>query len=136
MNSLILRTAIRAFLPVLLVYSVFLLMAGHNQPGGGFVAGLVAAAALALYAIAHDAESARALAIMNPRTVIGVGLALALGSGLLPLLAGLPLLTGLWIHVPLPGRTVEVGTPFLFDFGVYFVVIGVTLLIVLTLVED
>ena len=132
MNSLILRTAVRVFQPVLLVYSFFLLVAGHNQPGGGFVGGLVAAAALALYAIAYDAQSARTLAIVNPRTTIGIGLMLALVSGLLPLLGGLPLMTGLWTDVPLVG---VLGTPILFDIGVYLVVIGVTLLMVLTLVE-
>ena len=132
MNSLILRTAVRVFQPVLLVYSFFLLVAGHNQPGGGFVGGLVAAAALALYAIAYDAQSARTLAIVNPRTTIGIGLMLALVSGLLPLLGGLPLMTGLWMDVPLVGA---LGTPILFDIGVYLVVIGVTLLMVLTLVE-
>lgn len=133
MNSLILRTAVRAFLPVLLVYSFFLLVTGHNQPGGGFVGGLVAAAALALYAIAYDAVSARTLAIVNPRTLIGVGLGLALASGLLPVLGGLPLMTGLWAEIPPFGA---LGSPFLFDIGVYLVVIGVTLLMVLTLVED
>jgi multicomponent Na+:H+ antiporter subunit B len=136
MNSLILRTAVRVFQPVLLVYSFFLLVAGHNQPGGGFVAGLVAAAALALYAIAYDAVSARTLAIVDPRTFIGLGLSLSLVSGLLPLLVGLPFLTGLWADLPVPGGTLAVGTPFLFDVGVYLVVVGVTLLMVLTLVED
>lgn len=136
MNSLILRTAVRVFQPVLLVYSFFLLVAGHNQPGGGFVGGLVAAAALALYAIAYDAGSARTLAIVDPRTFIGAGLSLALASGLLPLVTGLPFLTGLWADLPVPGGTLAVGTPFLFDLGVYLVVVGVTLLMVLTLVED
>jgi multicomponent Na+:H+ antiporter subunit B len=136
-NSLILRTAVRVFQPVLLVYSFFLLIAGHNQPGGGFVGGLVAAAALALYAIAYDARSARALAIVDPRTFVGLGLGLALASGLLPLLGGLPLMTGLWGELPLPGdEGLVVGSPFLFDLGVYLVVVGVTLLMVLTLVED
>ncbi len=134
MDSLILRTAVRVFQPVLLLYSFFLLMAGHNQPGGGFVGGLVAAAALALYAIAYDAASARTLAIVNPRTFIGVGLALAIASGMLPLAVGLPLMTGLWGHLPVLG--VAVGTPLLFDVGVYLVVVGVTLLMVLALVED
>jgi len=136
-NSLILRTAVRALQPVLLLYSFFLLVAGHNQPGGGFVGGLIAAAALALYAIAYDAASARTLAIVDPRTTIGVGLLLALISGLLPLIAGLPLMTGLWASVPLAGNTkLALGSPILFDIGVYLVVIGMTLLMVLSLVED
>ena len=137
MNSLILRTAVRALQPVLLLYSFFLLVAGHNQPGGGFVGGLIAAAALALYAIAYDADSARALAIVDPRTTIGAGLVLALISGLLPLLGGLPLLTGVWADLPLAGNDkLALGSPILFDVGVYLVVIGVTLLMVLSLVED
>lgn len=136
MNSLILRTAVRALQPLLLLYSVFLLVAGHNQPGGGFVGGLVAAAALALYAIAYDAASARRLAIVDPRTTIGIGLLLALASGMAGLAAGLPLMTGVWFEPSIGGQTVAIGTPLLFDAGVYLVVIGVTLLFVLTLVED
>ena len=136
MNSLILRAAVRALQPVLLLYSFFLLVAGHNQPGGGFVGGLVAAAALALYAIAYDAASARALAIVNPRTMLGVGLLLALVSGTIALLAQRPLMTGLWADIPVGGGKLALGTPLLFDVGVYLVVVGVTLLIVLTLVED
>jgi L-alanine-DL-glutamate epimerase-like enolase superfamily enzyme len=56
MNSLILRTAARYLLPLLILFSIFLLFRGHNEPGGGFVAGLVAAAAFALYALAADVE--------------------------------------------------------------------------------
>ena len=136
MNSLILRTAVRAMQPVLLLYSLFLLVAGHNQPGGGFVGGLIAAAALALYAIAYDASSARALAVVNPRTTLGAGLLLALVSGTIALGAGRPLMTGLWVDVPVGDGYFALGTPLLFDVGVYLVVVGTTLLIVLTLVED
>jgi multicomponent Na+:H+ antiporter subunit B len=137
MRSLILRTAVRMLQPLLLLYSVFLLVAGHNQPGGGFVGGLVAAAALAVYAIAHDAPAARALAIVHPRTFLGAGLVLAVGSGMMALVAGRPLMTGLWTDVPVLGMgTLALGTPLLFDVGVYLVVIGVTLLVVFTLVEE
>ena len=74
---------------------------------------------------------------MDPRTTIGVGLLLALISGLLPLMGGLPLMTGLWASVPLGGgEELALGSPILFDVGVYLVVIGVTLLMVLSLVED
>ena len=58
MTSIILRLTARVLLPMLLVFSVFLFARGHNEPGGGFVAGLVAAAAWALYAVAYDAAEA------------------------------------------------------------------------------
>lgn len=134
MKSLILRTAARALQPVFLLYSMFLLLAGHNEPGGGFSGGLVAASAISLFAIAYDVDSARRVIGVDPRTLIAVGLLLALASGLLPLLAGLPLMTGLW--TTLPGGNVAVGTPLLFDLGVYLLVIGVTLLKVLSLAEE
>jgi multicomponent Na+:H+ antiporter subunit B len=137
MNSLILRTAVRALEPLLLLFSVFLLLAGHNEPGGGFVGGLVAASAFSLYALAHDADAARSLAGVDPRTLIGVGLLLAFVSAAAPALVAEPFLTGLWGEVHLPGiGAVAVGTPLLFDAGVYLLVTGVALFIVLTLIED
>jgi multicomponent Na+:H+ antiporter subunit B len=136
-NSLILRVATRFMLPLLLLFSVFLLLRGHNEPGGGFSGGLVAAAAFVLYGFAFGApEAGRALGA-NPRSLIGAGLLVAVGSGIVALLAGRPLLTGLWAQVSLPGfGNLHVGTPLLFDIAVYLVVIGVTLSIVLPLVEE
>jgi multicomponent Na+:H+ antiporter subunit B len=134
---LILPTAARLLLPLLLLFSVFLLLRGHNQPGGGFAAGLVVAAAFALYAIATNVSTARRALVVAPRTLIGAGLLVARGSGLLPVLGGRPFLTGLWGYLPLPGGgRVDVGTPLLFDVGVYLVVIGMTLTIVLSLAEE
>ena len=135
MTSVILSTAIRLLLPLLLLFSVFMLLRGHNEPGGGFVGGLVAAAALALYALAEGAGQARRLLKLDPRSLIAAGLTLALLSGILPLLIGEPFLTGLWFpeEVPVLGH---VGTPFLFDLGVYLLVAGMALLIVLSLMEE
>lgn len=135
MTSVILSTAIRLLLPLLLLFSVFILLRGHNEPGGGFVGGLVAAAAIALYALAEGVERARRLLKLNPRTLITSGLTLALTSGILPLLLGQPLLTGLWLpsSVPVLGH---LGTPLLFDMGVYLLVAGMALLIVLSLMEE
>lgn len=134
MNSLILSTATRYILPLLLLFSLFLLLRGHNEPGGGFVGGLVAAAAFALYAIAYGVHAARRVLGIDPRTLIGVGLLVALGSGALGLVLGMPFMTGLWSEytVPMLGK---VGTPLLFDIGVYLVVIGVTLTIIFALAE-
>ena len=137
MKPLILPTAARLLLPLLLLFAVFLLLRGHNQPGGGFAAGLVAAAAFALYAIATDVPTARRALGVAPRTLLGVGLLVALLTGLLPVLDGRPFLTGLWGYLWLPGLgRVDVGTPLLFDGGVFLVVIGMTLTIVLSLAEE
>jgi multicomponent Na+:H+ antiporter subunit B len=136
MNSVILRTVTRALTPALLLYSVVLLMAGHNNPGGGFVGGLVAASAFALYSIAYTVRVARRAVRVDPRTLIGGGLFVALSSGVLSLLAGVPFMTGLWTEVAIPGLGhLAVGTPVLFDIGVYLLVVGVALTILFPLTE-
>ncbi|HVL69976.1 MAG TPA: Na+/H+ antiporter subunit B [Vicinamibacterales bacterium] len=137
MTSLILRTASGVLQPVLLLYSIFLLVAGHNGPGGGFAGGLVAASAFALHALAHDARSARRALGVHPRTVLAVGLLVAALSGIWGLLAGRAFLTGLWTELPLPGGGyLPIGTPLLFDAGVYLLVLGMVLLIVFPLAEE
>jgi multicomponent Na+:H+ antiporter subunit B len=136
MKSLILRTATRFLLPMMLLFSVFLLLRGHHLPGGGFVGGLVAASAFSLYAFAFDAREARLLLRVDPRSLIGAGLLLALASGALSLLTGKPFMTGLWGTLSL-GRVGEVklGTPLFFDAGIYLVVLGATLAMILTMAE-
>jgi multicomponent Na+:H+ antiporter subunit B len=136
-KPLILPTAARLLLPLLLLFSIFLLLRGHNLPGGGFAAGLVAAAAFALYAVATNVPTARRALGVAPRTLLGAGLLVALLSGLVPVMIGQPFLTGLWGSLPVPGiGNVDLGTPLLFDIGVYLVVIGMTLTIVLALAEE
>jgi multicomponent Na+:H+ antiporter subunit B len=135
MASLILYTATTYLLPLLLLLSIYLLLHGHNVPGGGFVGGLVASASFALYAIAHGVKEARQQLHVEPRFLIGVGLLTALASGIPALLLGKPFLTGLWISLQLPVQG-KVGTPVVFDIGVYLVVIGVTLTIIFSLAED
>lgn len=136
MTSLILRTATRFLMSLLLLFSIFVLFSGHNAPGGGFAGGLVVAAALALYAIAFGVESAYHALSVQPQTLIGTGLLLASGSGVVSLLLGQPFLTGQWVSWHIAGLgEVALGTPVLFDIGVYLVVPGVMLLIILSLAE-
>jgi multicomponent Na+:H+ antiporter subunit B len=135
MASLILSTATTYLLPLLVLLSVYLLLHGHNVPGGGFVGGLVASAAFALYAIGHGAAEARRLLRINPRSLIGAGLLITLLSGCPALLLGKPFLTGLWSILKLPEHW-KIGTPLLFDAGVYVVVIGATLTIIFLLAEE
>jgi multicomponent Na+:H+ antiporter subunit B len=135
MKSLILRTASRYLMVLLVLFSVFILFRGHNEPGGGFVGGLLIAGAFALYALAYKAEAARRLLRFDPRTIIGVGLVTAAGSGLAAVWHGQPFLTGLWLpyRIPFLGK---LGTVFFFDLGVYLVVLGTTLLILFALEEE
>ena len=106
-------------------------MRGHNDPGGGFVGGLVAAAAFALYSIAFGARSARDALIVDPQTLIGTGLLVALLSGIPAVLSGQPFLTALWM-----GGDVPLGTPIIFDVGVFLVVTGVVLMMFFNLAEE
>ncbi len=134
MTTVILATATRYMLPLLLLFSVFLLLRGHSEPGGGFVGGLVAAASFAFYAFAYGVEEARRALRVDPKMLIGVGLLLAAGSATLSLLLGLPFMTGLWTK----GSYFvfgHIGTPVIFDVGVYLDVLGVILLIVFSLAE-
>ncbi len=137
MSSLILRIASRYLMPVLFLTSLVLLLMGHNYPGGGFIAGLLSAGAFALYLFAHDLPAARRVLRVKPLTLIGLGLFVAFGSGSIALLAGLPFMTGQWTAVPIPllGE-LHLGTPLLFDFGVYLVVMGVTMNIIFSLSEE
>jgi multicomponent Na+:H+ antiporter subunit A len=129
--SSIFRTAARLLMPILLLFAVFLLLRGHNEPGGGFVGGLVAAAAFSLYTIAFGVDRARRALRMRPMGLLGAGLLIALVSGLPAVVRGQPFLTASWILSP-----VAVGTPALFDIGVFLVVVGVVLMMVFTLVEE
>lgn len=137
MDSVILKTAIRFLFPLLLLSSVFLFLRGHNEPGGGFVGGLVAAGAIALYALTHTVAEARQVLRVSPRVLIGSGLLLSLSCGAAPLLFGRPFLTGQWTTMATVGfGEVHLGTPLLFDLGVFCVVIGVTLVFVFSLLEE
>jgi multicomponent Na+:H+ antiporter subunit B len=123
--------------PPLLVFSVYVLLRGHHYPGGGFVGGLFAGSAFALYALAFTVADARKALRADPRDITAVGLAVALLSGLPALYSDHAFLTGTWWEVPLPaGGTLDVGTPLIFDIGVYLVVLGVLLTLVFTLGEE
>ena len=131
MSPLILQTAARVLMPLLLLYGVFLLLRGHNAPGGGFAGGLVVAAAYCVSAFAFGVPAARRALIVEPARLIGVGLLLALGSGLLPVLFGRPFLTAEWFS-----PSFGLGSPLIFDLGVFCVVIGVVLAMTFTLGEE
>jgi multicomponent Na+:H+ antiporter subunit B len=135
--TLIYSTATRYLLPVLLIFSIYLLFRGHNEPGGGFVGGLVAAIAFTVHATAFQVKSATRMLGVQTHVLIAVGFALAVLSGLIGLTFGETFLHALWmdetVTIPVLGK---LGTTFIFDLGVYFAVIGVTLTIFFTLMEE
>lgn len=135
MNTIILKTASQYLLPLLLLFSLFILLRGHYLPGGGFVGGLVASIAFVLHAFANGLDKTRTLLRVNVGWFMPVGLLLALFSGLFPVLfTGQPFMTVVWFTGPLPVLG-SIGTALFFDLGVYLVVIGVALTIIFTLSE-
>jgi multicomponent Na+:H+ antiporter subunit B len=135
MDSPVLRSGTRFLAPLMLLFSVFLLVRGHNEPGGGFVGGLVAATAFALVLLTEGLAVARRLLRADPLGVAAAGLLVALASGLPPLLAGQPFMAGRWLKVPLP-VVGKIGSPVVFDVGVYLVVLGIVLAILFALAEE
>jgi len=135
MNSLILRTASRYLMVILVLFSVFVLLRGHDEPGGGFIGGLLTAGGLVIYGLAHGADAVRRLVRVDPRTIVGAGLLCALAAALAGTFAGRPLLTGLWAKQPVPGLG-KVSTVLLFDVGVHVTVVGAVFLILVTLAEE
>jgi multicomponent Na+:H+ antiporter subunit B len=132
MNSLILTAVSRLVGALMLAFSIYLLLRGHNEPGGGFVGGLVAASAVALIAMADGVGSARRALLVEPRVLIVAGLVIAVAAGIMAAFVAEPFLTGLWQVV---GR-LPLGTPLLFDIGVYFTVFGAVAMLILALEGD
>ncbi len=119
---------VRLLLPVAGLFAIHLFMRGHNEPGGGFVAGLVVAIAFIAQYMVSGTRWVESRLHLQPKRWIGIGLLLALGTGLGSLLLGFPFLTTHTAHVtwPLVGA-VHLPTAAIFDLGVFAVVVGSTL---------
>lgn len=134
-RSLILETGARAVFHTILLFGVFLLFAGHNAPGGGFIGGLVTAAAFVLRYVAEGAEDLRRTVRVAPELLLGGGLVFAAGAGVAALLTGRDFLTHgyvLYEHVPGLGQ-VALHSALVFDVGVFLVVVGLVLMLLRTL---
>lgn len=136
LRNIILEKIVSLFMKVMLIFSIYLLLRGHNNPGGGFIAGIIASTGFIFYAIIFGTESLQETIKLRPQTLIGIGLLLVLIAALLPTFFSIEILTGLWIkaNIPVLG-TLHVGTPLIFDTGVYAVVIGVILTIIISIME-
>lgn len=133
MRTLIFRTAAPTLTALMLLFSVFVLLRGHNEPGGGFIGGLIAVSAFAIHGIAFGVHQVRRTLYFHPMAISGFGLFLAILAGLISLAFGVPLLTGLWTSLTFGDLTIDLSTPMLFDIGVYLVVVGSIISIALAL---
>lgn len=133
-HPLILSVTARLVLPLALMVSAYIFLRGHNQPGGGFIAGLITAVAFTLQYMAGGLVWAQERMRTQFRPLIGVGILLASMTGMGSLLVGYPFLTSTfrYLELPLIGE-IELASVLLFDLGVYAVVVGSTLLILANL---
>jgi multicomponent Na+:H+ antiporter subunit B len=137
MYSLILRSVTVIMLPVLLLFSIFLLLRGHDWPGGGFIGGLVAASAILLNMVALGPRTARESFPINYSRVLVLGGLLAAASGLPGLITGGSFLQGIWYEFHLFGdEPLKIGTPLFFDIGVYLVVFAVSVEVIMSVAEE
>lgn len=136
MNTLILRTVAPILTSLMVIYSIIVLLSGHNQPGGGFIGGLIAASAFALYGIACGVGPVRRALYFHPISISAFGMFLAALSGLPSLVKQVPYLTGLWWFPEIAkGVELPLSTPLVFDIGVWLVVVGSLVCIALALEE-
>ncbi|WP_208599560.1 MnhB domain-containing protein [Desulfospira joergensenii] len=131
MKSVIFRTTAHIVIGIMLLFSLYLLFRGHNEPGGGFIGALIAVIALAVLVLAESGEYVRQRIRFSPELIAVTGVGISLTSGLLALFRDQAFLTGIWWKTILP-----LGTPLLFDIGVYLAVTGAVLSILLHLVEE
>lgn len=133
--SVLLSAAVKYIIPLLLIFSIFLLFRGHNQPGGGFIGGVVASSVFALMALAESSGFSKRKLKISPEAIITIGFSITIISALIPVFLGYSFMQGLWIEFYVPVIQ-KLGTPFLFDVGVYFLVSGVILKSIFSIIEN
>ncbi|QBI55262.1 MnhB domain-containing protein [Streptomonospora litoralis] len=133
-RSVLLEVAARLLTPAILTFSVFLLVSGHDRPGGGFAGGLVASMAYVLRYIAGGRHELAAGMPMRPNGLLAVGLLIACGTAAAPLLLGDPVLEvySYTAHLPVFGK-VKFASYLLFESGVFLIVVGLVLSVVAAL---
>ncbi len=136
MNSVILQIASKYVRWLLIIFSVIMLIRGHNLPGGGFIGGMLAGLSLAYKGFAYTPGILEKEMKIKPEYIMAFGLLLIFISVWPGILLKTALMEGVWFTIPFPfTEGYKFGTPFLFDIGVYFVVIGVTVLFLFSLTE-
>lgn len=125
MNNVFLTISLKILSPLIFISSVYVLLKGHNEPGGGFIGGLLAALSWTLVKIGSKPRASEKELYKTNFYIMGLGLALAMFSGLYAVLFDKPLLTAFWgpgLDVPMLGM-VKISTVLFFDLGVYIVVL-------------
>lgn len=130
----IMQTLTRLLLPLMLLVAIYIFLRGHNLPGGGFIAGLIAAVALIVQYLANGIAWTKERLKFDPQIIIAIGLLIAVVTGAVSILLGYPFLTSAFTHVhwPLVGEF-EVASAIAFDLGVFLVVVGATITILVQL---
>jgi multicomponent Na+:H+ antiporter subunit B len=123
-RAVILDVFVRGLYPLMLAASIWILLRGHNEPGGGFIGGMVAVAATAMLAVARGAEFAQQRMPLGPLRLAAAGVLLSLASGLPAWAAGAAFMTHLWGSLPLGFTDLKVSTVLAFDLGVFAAVWG------------
>jgi multicomponent Na+:H+ antiporter subunit B len=136
-NDVILKTATQLVTFIIIIFSIYVFLAGHHNPGGGFIGGLMTAAAFILLGLAFDIETVRKIIPIDFKLITAIGLLIAVLTGVGAFIFDANFLSHTfdYFQLPLLGKT-ELATALLFDIGVYLVVIGVTLTIIFTIGED
>lgn len=136
-TDVIMQTAAKVLVFLILTYAIYILFAGHHNPGGGFVGGLATASGMVLLYLTFDAKTVRQIIPVNFRFVGAIGVLLAVLTGAVPALMGKAFLTHQAAHVTLPvfGETL-LATAVLFDIGVFLAVIGTAMTIITSISED
>lgn len=135
MNTIIFRTFAPYLTALMVLFSIFILLRGHNDPGGGFIGGLIAASAFAIYGISNGVPPVRRALYFHPITLAGFGVFIGALAGVISLFVNVPFMTGLWIYPTIGGVELKLSTTLLFDIGVYFAVVGAVTAIALALEE-
>lgn len=136
MNTVIFRTAAPLIVATMLVFSVYICLRGHNEPGGGFIGGLIGAASIAVFGMASGVSAVRRALKVDPLALAGLGVLLAGFAGLMSLFIDAPFLTAIWLYLDMGDTTVPLSTPLFFDIGVYLVVFGTISAIALALEDE
>lgn len=136
-NDVILQTVVKAVVLIILTLGIYLFISGHNEPGGGFIGGLVLASAFVLMFLSYDSDTVSKAIPIDFKKVSALGVLLAFTSSAAPMLFGQPFLSQTFGYFDLPifGKT-ELATVTIFEAGIALTVIGVVVNIINSISED
>lgn len=136
-NDVILQTVVKAVVLIIFTFGIYLFMSGHNEPGGGFIGGLVLASAFVLMFLSYDSETVSDAIPFDFKKLSALGVLIAMSSATLPMFFGQPFLSQSfgYFNLPLFGKT-ELATVTIFEAGIALTVVGVVVNIILSISED